>query len=182
MNTYQIAAICAICGAAVAISAAKLVQFLKSKGINVDALEAKANAGIQYAERAADAIAPFLPEPYGTIVKKAATYVADGVDVTEKLKDAGMMSADQRKTAATNLILADLKKAGLPVDSNVEKILSVVIDGSALVLPGHVATANPGNVQATETGAAAAPASADSVQAQVSTDAAATDTTTVATK
>lgn len=182
MNTYQIAAICAVGGAAITVGTVRLVRFLKSKGINVDALEAKADAGIQYAERAADAIAPFLPEPYGTIVKKAAAYVADGVDVTEKLKDAGMMSANQRKTAATNLILADLKKAGLPVDANVEKILSVVIDGSALVLPGHVATMTSESVQTTESCATAAPASTASVSAQVSTDAAATDTTTVATK
>lgn len=140
ISIYEIAGIAAVGGAAVMAGGVLLVKVLKSKGIDVEVVEKKLDSGLQFAEQAADALAPFIPAPYNAIVKTITSAAAKTVETTEALTKAGLMSADQRKAAATNIIIADMEAEKLPVDDNVKKLISVAIDSAALLLPGHLTT------------------------------------------
>lgn len=140
LNAYEIAGVGVVVGAGIMAGGAVLVKYLAKKGVNVSAVEEKLDTGLQFAEKAADALQAFLPAPYNTLVKTIASYAAKTVETTEALTKAGLMTADQRKTAATSIIVNDLQSAGLPTDENVQKLISVAIDASALLLPGHIAT------------------------------------------
>lgn len=157
MNTQTIAAICVICTVAVMVGGAKLIGYLRKKGVDVEVIEKKLDSCMQFAEKAADALEPFIPEPYSGLVQTITNCAAKTVQTTEDLTKAGLMTADQRKEAATKIITADLKSAGLPIDENIQKLISVAIDTAALLLPGHVSVPASNQTAATAVAASAKP-------------------------
>lgn len=115
-----------------------LQKFLAAKKIDLSAVEAKVDKVLEYLIKDAEAIAPFLPPKYSAIVDKIAKSVAAVVQKIEDLHNLNLVPADQRKAAATKLIIADLEAQHITVDENIQKLISAAIDSACLVLPHHV--------------------------------------------
>ena len=148
-----------ILGSAAALVAAGYIGvLLGKKGISLAKVETAAEKLAAWAVSAADALAPFLPEPYKSLIGNITKSASSVVQTTEALNDASMLATDQRKAAATNIIVKDLQEAKITVDSNVQKLISVSIDAACLLLPHHMEAA------AANTAQAPAPATATPVQ------------------
>lgn len=141
MSTSTIVLLIVFGSLVVMIACAYLGAYLTRKGISVKKIETTAEKLASWAVSAADALAPYLPSPYSSIALAITKAVARVVQMTEALNDASMLAADQRKAAATNIIVKELTDSKITVDANVQKLISVSIDSACLLLPHHIDTA-----------------------------------------
>jgi uncharacterized protein (UPF0333 family) len=125
-------------------------SFITKKGISIKTVETDVEKVINYAESAADALAPFLPSPYNSIISVIEKYVAKAVNTVESLYNASQLTGDQRKVAATTIITKDLQDLHINVDANVQKLISVAIDSACIVLPNHITTTVATSATSTE--------------------------------
>lgn len=140
-NTLTIIIVLAAC--AVIAGFAWLRLYLTKKKIDGDATAGKVEHYADVAEAFAESIAPFLPTNMSKIILPLAKATYSAVSVMEELWSASVLPADQRKSTATTLIQADLKKAGIPITDETNKWISVCVDMMCRFLPkSHTAPAD----------------------------------------
>ena len=112
-----------------------LHKYFASKKIDGDAVADKVVSYANVAEAFATAISPFLPPAYGPIVSTLSKFTYSAVSMVEALWKASVLPDDKRKATATSLIQSDLQKAGITIDDNVNKWISVAVDLMVRFLP-----------------------------------------------
>lgn len=123
---------------------ALLHKYLAGKKIDGDAVADKVMNYANVAEAFAAAIAPFLPATYGPIVSTLSKVTYSAVSMVEALWKASVLTDDKRKATAISLIQSDLQKAGITVDDDVNKWISVAVDLMCRFLPkSHTESAVP---------------------------------------
>lgn len=153
MSTNEIILITVLGAVAGMLIGFYLRKFLAAKKIDLSAVEAKADKVLQYVLDGMEALAPFLPGKYATILETVAKAVASAVEKIEDLNSLGLLPDEQRKAKATELIIKELTNEKITIDANVQKLISVAIDSACLVLPGHISmeTAAEATVQPAST-------------------------------
>jgi hypothetical protein len=113
---------------AIVVAFGLFLAYAKNKGWKLGAVGSEIEKDIGIAENLATALMPFLPVPYAGIIGKLCEFVNAAVDQVKRLDNISMVPTDQRKTLATNLILADLKDTGITADDNVTKLIDLLIE------------------------------------------------------
>lgn len=148
MNQNVITLLIVIGTCALIALAVYLRKYLTAKKIDGDTTVEKGVSYANVAEAFALAIAPFLPAKYGNILSKLAVAAFKSVNTVEALWKASVLPEDKRKATATSLIQSELTQAGIPVDDEVNKLISVSVDLMCRFLPkSHavIAATTPGD-------------------------------------
>jgi hypothetical protein len=107
----------------------------------VDDTIANLDKGETFGEALGSALSLIVPEFLQPIVKKIPTYALSAIKTAQSLTDGGALAATERKALATTLIKTDLKNAGVTVTSDVETLISLIIDDMCLTKPTSLTTA-----------------------------------------
>lgn len=142
MNYLVLAIIIGAC--LLIVGAAYLGAYLSKKKINASKVIEKVISYSNVAESFALAIAPFLPDKYSSIVSNLAVAAYKDVNTVEALWKASVLPEDKRKATATSLIQSELAQAGITVDDEVNKLISVSVDLMCRFMPkSHAETTTP---------------------------------------
>lgn len=141
MNSVTIAIVIIVGVAAGFLSATLLLRFLppkekaKLEKVEDNVLPA-IEKGLTYAGTLIQAFTAVVPNKYASAVEIIVNGAFEAVKNVEVICKGGALPADQRKGVATTLIQTDLKNAGITADSNLNKLISIVVDDVCLVKPG----------------------------------------------
>lgn len=140
---------------------AYLGDYLSKKKIDVSKVEKKVVSATTVAEAFGLAVAPFLPAKYGSILSKLAISSYKNVNTTEALWKASVLPEEKRKATATSLIQSELRQNGIPIDDEVNKLISVSVDLMCRFMPkSHTDTTSAASTARTANDAAQAAANA----------------------
>lgn len=144
MNQNIITLLIILGACALIAGGAYLGNYLSKKKIDTAKVEKKVVSAANVAQAFALAVAPFLPAKYGSILSKLAIASYKGVNTTEALWKAAVLPEEKRKVTATSLIQSELQQAGIPIDDEVNKLISVSVDLMCRFMPkSHPVAAQP---------------------------------------
>lgn len=142
MNQNIITLLVILGACALIAGGAYLGNYLSKKKIDTAKVGEKVVSAANVAEAFALAIAPFLPAKYGSILSKLSVSAYKSVNTVEALSKASVLPEEKRKATATSLIQSELQQAGIPIDDEVNKLISVSVDLMCRFMPkSHTITA-----------------------------------------
>lgn len=112
-----------------------LLTASKKADINLDTVLGKAVKIYGVADTLAAVIAPFLPEPYSTIVYNVFRIADKAVHIAENAWKDGKLASDERKEKATSIVYKDLGFQNIEIDDKVKSLTDNAIESLVKTLP-----------------------------------------------
>jgi hypothetical protein len=113
------------------------IALAKSRKINASALIDQANAEIPLLTQIVNVLEAMLPPEFKAAAALVGGIIIKAITVAEQLKDAGNITAEQRKATAMDLIANGLKLEGITPNSKVNSVISNIVNVAANVLLPH---------------------------------------------
>jgi len=123
----------------VVIAAGLLAQYLKRKGVDVDAALEKMKKTLDNVSGICETLLPFLTDSQGeAAVEKLLDLACVAVANAEQLYHVGSLKPDERKDAARTYVKEALELVGIKVTPQIERLIDGAIEAEVLEL-GHKA-------------------------------------------
>lgn len=120
--------------------AAAIITYAKKHKVDIAAAVEQAAVQMPLLTQIINLLEAMLPAPNKTLATSLGDMITKGIAFAEQLMDAGMLTADQRKTTAMNMITAALKAEGITPNDKTTAAISVAVDIAARVLLPHKST------------------------------------------
>lgn len=136
MEPMQIALIIVVGCVAAIVGTAYGISYAKKKGVDVGNGIKTADTLTDAISNAFDTIKPLLPaHPAIGIIDSILSIAEVGVNAAEKLYKTATIDKDQRKTEATEFVVAALKAAGIEVTDEIRRVIDGAVTGAVALLP-----------------------------------------------